>query len=77
MASKSDRNPENVPGKYYCDSQCINCGACRATAPDFFAAEETKGYSYVKAQPTDAASEALCREALDGCPVGAIGSDGV
>ena len=37
MADPESRLSDNVPGKYYVDDQCIDCDACRETAPDFFA----------------------------------------
>jgi ferredoxin len=76
MADKDTRLPENVPGKYYVDEECIDCDACRETAPDFFARDDEKGYSYVSKQPEDEAGEELMIEALEGCPVEAIGDDG-
>jgi len=42
MPDKSAKLPENVPGKFYVDNQCIDCDACRATAPDnFYATKNT------------------------------------
>ena len=37
MADPTMKAEENVPGPFYCDQTCIDCGACRNTAPDFFA----------------------------------------
>ncbi|MFY9987207.1 MAG: ferredoxin, partial [Chthoniobacterales bacterium] len=34
------------------------------------------GYSYVFKQPTTPEEEALCKEAMGGCPVEAIGNNG-
>jgi ferredoxin len=76
MAEKDAKLPENVPGKFYVDDQCIDCDACRATAPDNFARDEEKGYSYVSKQPENEEEVNLCQEALEGCPVEAIGDDG-
>ncbi len=75
MADKAEKNEYNVDGKYYVDSQCIGCALCASTAENFFAVGDA-GCAYVKAQPSDAAGEALCREALESCPVQAIGDDG-
>ena len=36
MADKDCRLPDNAPGRFYVDDQCIDCDACRETAPDFF-----------------------------------------
>jgi ferredoxin len=76
MASFSNKYNDNVPGKFYVDDQCIDCDLCRETAPDNFTRNEDGGYSYVYKQPVNAAEEALCKEAMEGCPVEAIGNDG-
>lgn len=76
MADKNDKWKENVPGKFYVDSQCIDCDLCRETAPDFFVRQEDGGYSYVTKQPSTPEEIALCEEAKEGCPVEAIGDDG-
>lgn len=76
MADASAKLPENVPGKFYVDENCIDCDACRATTPDNFARDDEKGYSYVYKQPENETEAALCQEALEGCPVEAIGDDG-
>jgi len=76
MADLQNRVPENVAGKYYVDTQCIDCDVCRVTAPGNFEREEAKGYSYVSRQPATPEEEAQCQEAMDSCPVEAIGSDG-
>jgi len=76
MADKSQKWPENVTGKFYVDNQCIDCDLCRETAPDFFTRNEDGGYSYVVAQATTEEGRNLCMEALEGCPVEAIGDDG-
>jgi ferredoxin len=68
MADPRDRVAENVPGRYYVDAQCIDCDVCRVTAPQNFQRSEAKGYAEENAQ---------CQEAMDSCPVEAIGSDGV
>jgi ferredoxin len=76
MADKANKLEENVPGRFYVDDQCIDCDACRETAPDFFRRNDDRGYSYVYRQPETTQDEELCREALEGCPVEAIGDDG-
>jgi len=76
MAEKNAKLSDNVPGKFYVDDQCIDCDACRATAPDNYARNEEQGYSYVSKQPENEEELNLCQEALEGCPVEAIGDDG-
>ncbi|MBI5366969.1 MAG: ferredoxin [Planctomycetes bacterium] len=76
MANKAEKYPDNAAGKFYCDTQCIDCDLCRTTAPANFARNEEKGYSYVFKQAESPEEEALCRQALEECPVEAIGQDG-
>ncbi len=75
MVGNFQRLPENVPGKFYVNNQCIDCDACRATAPDNFMRNEEQGYSYVYKQPQNEEERQLCVEALEGCPVEAIEMD--
>jgi ferredoxin len=42
---------------------------------DNFTRSDEGGYSYVFKQPTPE-EEALCKEAMEGCPVEAIGNNG-
>jgi ferredoxin len=76
MADKEDKWPENIVGQFYVDEQCIDCDLCRETAPDFFTRNEDGGYSFVFKQPTTQEEIDQCMEALEGCPVEAIGDDG-
>ena len=76
MADKNDKRPESVAGKFYVDSQCIDCDLCRETAPANFKRDDDHGHSFVFKQPENEAEANLCREAMEGCPVEAIGEDG-
>ncbi|BCX50303.1 4Fe-4S single cluster domain of ferredoxin [Haloferula helveola] len=76
MADREDKNEENVDGKFYVDSQCIDCDLCRETAPNNFTRSDDEGYSYVFKQPENDEEVGQCREAMEGCPVEAIGEDG-
>jgi ferredoxin len=76
MADVANRYPENLPGKYYVDNQCIDCDLCRETAPSNFGRNDDGGYSYVFKQPGTPEEEKLCKEAMEGCPVEAIGDNG-
>lgn len=76
MADPDDKVELNVTGKYYVDTSCIDCDVCRETAPENFKANEDEGYSYVCKQPENADEEAQCEEAMESCPVEAIGDDG-
>jgi ferredoxin len=75
MADVANKFPQNVPGRFYVDDQCIDCDLCRETAPANFTRDDDGSDSYVYKQP-EKAEEDLCREALEGCPVEAIGNDG-
>ena len=76
MANKDDRYEENAPGKFYVDTQCIDCDVCHVTAPANFTRQEDKGFSFVMKQAGTPEEEAQCQEAMDSCPVEAIGNDG-
>jgi ferredoxin len=73
MAEPSQKVKENVPGKFYVDSTCIDCDLCREKAPANFARQDDEGYSFVARQPSDANEEDACVAALEECPVEAIG----
>ena len=75
MADAANKYPENAAGKWYVDDQCIDCDLCRETAPNNFTRNEDAGHSYVSKQPETPEEEQQCQEALEGCPVEAIGSD--
>ncbi len=75
MANKDDRIPENIAGKWYVDTSCIDCDVCRTTAPNNFKANEDEGYSFVYKQPETSEEQAQCEEAKASCPVEAIGDD--
>lgn len=76
MADKSNRLPQNVPGPWYVDSNCIDCDLCRETAPAVFRRDEDNGNSVVFHQPEADEELKLAEEAMEGCPVEAIGKDG-
>ena len=75
MAFIEDKLPDNVPGRFYVDRQCIDCDVCRDTSPANFARNDQNGYSYVHKQPSTREEFELCEEALMACPVEAIGDD--
>jgi ferredoxin len=76
MADKSKKYPENRAGRYYVDKECIACDACILAAPDHFKMHEEDGHAFVITQPVTEEEEAKCKEAMEGCPVEAIGNDG-
>jgi ferredoxin len=76
VADRRDRLSDNAPGAFYVDAQCIDCDVCRVTAPANFRRHDEKPYSYVFQQPGSPQERAQCEEAMDCCPVEAIGKDG-
>lgn len=76
MADKTKKYPENKPGKFYVDRECIACDACVLAAPNNFGMDENDGHAFVKEQPKSPEEEDLCKEAMEGCPVEAIGNNG-
>ena len=76
MADRTDKVENNVPGKYSVDFHCIDCDVLRETAPNNFEADEDEGYFYVFSQPKDTEEVAQCQQAVESCPVEAIGDDG-
>jgi ferredoxin len=76
MAEVANRYAENTTGRFYVDSQCIDCDLCRQTAPNNFARDDETGHSFVFQQPRTPEEEAECQEAMENCPAEAIGDDG-
>lgn len=76
MAELHHRHPENAAGTYYVDGSCIDCDACRHHAPAFFARNDDGAHSFVQMQPQTDDDTSVCEEALENCPVDAIGRDG-
>ena len=76
MADNSDKVEGNAEGEFYVDTNCIDCDLCRQTAPDNFGHNEDDGYSYVIKQPESEDERQVCKDAIDECPVDAIGDDG-
>ena len=72
MAKIEFKVAENVPGKYFVDSTCINCDACRKFGPRTFG--DTGEFAFVKKQPETPQEEIEARRALLSCPVGSIGT---
>ena len=71
-----NRLPQNVPGKFYVDDQCLDCALCRDTAPTVFRRDDEVGVSYIYHQPESEEELALTAEVVTGCPCSAVYSDG-
>ncbi len=76
MANLKDRLPENIRGRFYVDSTCIDCHLCHEAAPGFFRRQDDLGTSIVYRQPVTPEEIDLAEEALSGCPADSIGNDG-
>ncbi len=76
MAEYTDRFPDNAAGAYYVDDQCIDCDLCRERSPKIFRRNDEEAHSYVFRQPINEEERLICVEALESCPVEAIGNDG-
>lgn len=75
MPDQNAKQPQNVTGRYYVDTACIDCDVCRDVAEKNFTRHDDGGYSFVYKQPETSDEESLCQEALESCPVEAIGKD--
>ena len=76
MADKNKKYDDNLAGRFYVDKECIACDACVLAAPDHFGMHPEDGHAFVIKQPGSTDEEGKCKEAMEGCPVEAIGNDG-
>ena len=76
MADVNDKYSDNVDGSYYVDEQCIACGVCPNEAPDNFEMSDDGSHAYVYKQPEADDEKSASEDALQACPVDAIGNDG-
>ncbi|MCI0746556.1 MAG: ferredoxin [Verrucomicrobia subdivision 3 bacterium] len=77
MADKTYKQPENVPGAWYVDTNCIICGLCSEYAPAVFKPSDDFDHNYVHHQPTTPTELNAAEEVRQLCPVDAIGRDAV
>jgi ferredoxin len=75
MATLSERFFKNVPGRFYNDESCIDCGLCPDLAPQFFRRDDESGQTYVWSQPSTPAEVDLAMEAVEACPTESIGHE--
>jgi glyoxylase-like metal-dependent hydrolase (beta-lactamase superfamily II)/ferredoxin len=69
MAQATLRRVENVPGPWFVDRSCIDCGTCMWMAPHAF--REANGQSAVHLQPVH--DDPAAAAALVACPTASIG----
>lgn len=72
MARSGRRLPANVPGPFFVDASCIDCGTCWQFDPQHFA--PTGSSAHVKRQPQGGQELQQALLALQACPVAAIGT---
>ena len=86
MADKRDKFDDNVGGvtvikgkkySFYVDRECIFCHVCSQAAPDNFKASDDGDHDVVYKQPENETELDECYDALEQCPVYAIGDDDV
>ena len=77
MPDKLNKYHKNSSGSFYVDKTCIHCDACVLVAEKHFKLDdENDGHAFVCAQPQTEEEKLLCQEAIESCPVEAIGDDG-
>jgi ferredoxin len=68
-------HPKNIPGRFWVDQSCLSHECCTAIAPMHFVLDSDGVTVYVYSQPRTEEEVALCKEALESCPVAAIHDD--
>ena len=85
MADPTDKWEDNVEGEaiidgkrvsFYVDRECILCSVCSDCAPKNFRMSDEEDHDICFKQPENAEELAACNEAMENCPVEAIGDDG-
>ena len=85
MANKKNKWKDNVGGQvilnnrklsFYVDRECIICSVCSDCAPRNFKVSDDGDHDIVYKQPENEKELEECYEAMDNCPVEAIGDDG-
>jgi ferredoxin len=69
------RLPGNVGGRFYTTEDCDGCAYCASIAPENFDYQKATNTYFVSRQPRTTAEEEEMLEALEDCPVDAIGVD--
>lgn len=73
MADRRQAFPDNVPGSFFVDRTCIDCGTCHGLVPEIFG--DAGGHSRVHRQPRDPAEALRAGLAVVACPTASIGTD--
>ena len=76
MSLKEEKWEDNVHGRFYVDRECIVCSVCSDLAPNNFRLSDDETHDICYKQPENDEEEDNCVEAMESCPVEAIGDDG-
>ena len=85
MADPGEKWVDNIGGdatiggqrvSFYVDHECILCSVCSDAAPNNFRMSDDEDHDICYKQPDGDEELAQCYEALENCPVEAIGDDG-
>ena len=85
MADRDEKWADNVGGSsvvkgkkvsFYVDQECILCSVCDDEAPNNFKMSEDEDHDICYKQPENEDELEQCYEAMENCPVEAIGDDG-
>lgn len=85
MADPNDQWEDNIGGEstvdgkrvsFYVDRECILCSVCSECAPKNFREAEDMDHDICFKQPENEEELRGCYEAMENCPVEAIGDDG-
>lgn len=85
MADPKNRWEDNVGGQsviggkrvsFFVDKECILCSVCSDAAPKNFRMSDDEDHDICFKQPTTPDELAQCYEAMENCPVEAIGDHG-
>ncbi len=85
MADNTDQWEDNIGGfsivagkkvSFYVDKECIICSVCSDSAPNNFRMSEEEDHDICYKQPENEQELEECYDAMENCPVEAIGDDG-
>ena len=86
MADPNEKWEDNVGGaatiagkkvSFYVDMECILCSVCSDAAPNNFRMSDEEDHDICFKQPENDDEYAECLEAMENCPVEAIGENGL
>ncbi|MCB9743612.1 MAG: ferredoxin [Alphaproteobacteria bacterium] len=85
MPDPNEKWEDNVGGEavingkrvsFYVDMECILCSVCSDAAPSNFRMSDDEDHDICFRQPRNEEELEQCYEAMENCPVEAIGDDG-